>query len=195
MQRRRLIMIAGVGMLLVGAFLQWGPIGLGNGPVTAAPFETGGGVDSSRVPVGFIISIRNSGQTPAVIDGIEIIGGTVYPAPRLLSLAVVTSGQCGGIWPTRQTARGFVLAGCGGKDSGSLIGRAIGPTRPNSYHGLPAAAKVAAPHPGTCWVVTKIVVRYHIGIRHYSATSPYELAVCTHEAAVKAAMVAAEVGS
>jgi predicted transcriptional regulator of viral defense system len=90
---------------------------------------------------------------------------------------------------------GFVLAGCGGKDSGSLIGRAIGPTRPNSYYGLPAAAKVAAPHPGTCWVVTKIVVRYHIGVRHYSATSPYELAVCTHEAAVKAAMVAAEVGS
>jgi hypothetical protein len=185
-------MIAGVGMLLVGAFLQWGPIGLGNGPVTAAPFETGGGTDPTSVPVGFIISVRNSGQAPAMIEGIEIIGGTAYPAPRLLSLAVVTSGQCGGIWPTRQTARGFVLAGCGGKYSGPLIGRPIGPTRPHSYYGLPVAAEVAAPHPGTCWVVTKVVVHYHVGIRQYSATSPYELAVCTHEAAVGAAMTAAE---
>jgi hypothetical protein len=56
MQRRRLIVIAAVGMLIVGAFLLWGPIGLGNGPVTAAPFATGGGTDPTSVPVGFIIS-------------------------------------------------------------------------------------------------------------------------------------------
>ena len=58
-----------------------------------------------------------------------------------------------------------------------------------------AAAEVAAPRPGTCWVMTKIVVHYHVGIRHYSATDPYQLAVCSDSAQVKAAMNAASSAS
>jgi hypothetical protein len=192
MQRRSLLVLAVVAMLAVGAFLLWGPIGLGNGPLTAAEYATSGGPDASRVPVGFIIPVRNSGQAPAVIDGIELIGGTKYPAPRLQALAVMTSAECGAAFPTRQTARGFVLAGCGGRDSGSLIGRPIGPTLPDIF-AFPAAAEVAAPQPGTCWVMTRIVVHYHVGIRHYSATDPYGLVVCTHAAELKAAMLAAEI--
>jgi hypothetical protein len=58
--------------------------------------------------------------------------------------------------------------------------------------GFPAAAEAAAPAPGTCWVVTRIVVHYHVGIRHYSASDPYQLAVCANADQVKAAMNDAE---
>jgi hypothetical protein len=186
MQRRRLIIIAAAGMLLVGAFLQWGPIGLGNGPLSGAMYAVIGAPDSGRVPVGFMIGMHNSGQAPAVIDRIELVGGRSYPAPRLLAVAVLTSGHCGGPWPARQTKRGFVLAGCGGKDSGSLIGHPIGPTRPQLF-GFPAAAEVTAPPPGGCWVITEIMVHCHVGIRHYSATDPYHIVACTDAALVNAA--------
>jgi hypothetical protein len=84
-----------------------------------------------------------------------------------------------------------VLSGCGGADSGPLIGRAVGPTQSNFYR-FPAAAKVTAPHPRACWVMTKIVVHYHVGIRHYSASDPYQLAVCADAAQINSAMAAAE---
>jgi hypothetical protein len=42
--------------------------------------------------------------------------------------------------------------------------------------------------------MTSIVVHYHVGIRRYSATDPYHLAVCIHEAQVNAAMAAAGSG-
>jgi hypothetical protein len=121
MQRRRLIVIAAIAMLVVGAFLLWGPIGLGNGPLSAAMYASVGGPTSGRVPVGFMIGMHNSGHAPAVIDKIELVGGTRYPAPRLLALAVMTSGHCGGPWPTR-------------------------PFRPPGF-GFPAAAEVSATDP------------------------------------------------
>src|SRR5258708_23696309 len=73
--------------------------------------------------------------------------------------------------------------------SGPIMGHAVGPTNTNFY-GFPAAAEVAAPHPGTCWVMTKIVVHYHVGLRHYSASDPYQLAVCSDAAQPTSAMSA-----
>ena len=82
------------------------------------------------------------------------------------------------------TAQGWALpVGCGA-DIGPLIGHAVGPDRV----GLPAAAVAAAPQPDTCWVITKIVVHYHVGIRYYSATDPYQLAVCSDATLVNSAM-------
>ena len=181
-------------VVAVGAFLLWGPIGLGNGALNAGIDAAQGWRDSGRGPVGFVIPIRNSGQARAVIDRVEIIGGTRYADPHVLALEVLTSGRCGGAWPTRQTAHGFVLSGCGGAYSGPVIGHAVGPTNTNFY-GFPTAAEVAAPHPGTCWVMTKIVVHYHVGLRHYSASDPYQLAVCADAAQVNSAMAAAEAAS
>jgi hypothetical protein len=175
----------------VGAFLLWGPIGVGNGPLNAGLGATQGWGDSGRRPVEFVIPIQNSGQARAVIDGVDLVGGTRYADPHVLALEVLTSGRCGGAWPARKTVRGFVLSGCGGAYSGQLIGRAVRPTRTNFY-GFPAAAEVAAPDPGTCWVMTKIVVHYHVGLRHYSASDPYQLAVCANAAQVNSAMAAAE---
>jgi hypothetical protein len=43
--------------------------------------------------------------------------------------------------------------------------------------------------------MTKIVVRYHVGIRHYSASDPYQLVVCSDAAQVNSAMEAAQAAS
>ena len=43
--------------------------------------------------------------------------------------------------------------------------------------------------------MTKIVVHYHVGIRHYSASDPYQLVVCADHTLVDAATAAAETAS
>jgi hypothetical protein len=134
--------------------------------------------------MGFVIPIRNYGDAAAVIDGVELINGTEYASPRVLALRVGASAQCAGAWPTHQTARGWSMPGICGADMGSLIGHAFSPNR----RGFTASAAVTAPHPRTCWVITKVVVHYHVGIRYYSATDPYELAVCSNADLVSSAM-------
>jgi hypothetical protein len=188
--KRRVAILVAVGLLATGAFLLWGPIGLGNGPLSAGSGSTQGWSDAGRGPVGFVIPIQNSGDVPAVIDGLDLIGGTRYPGPRVIRLEVLTSGLCGGAWPARSAGRGFALVGCGGTDAGLLIGHAFGRTHP-AWFSFAAAAEVAAPRAGTCWVMTKIVVHYHVGIRYYSATDPSPLAVCAHSGQVSSAMNAA----
>jgi hypothetical protein len=86
------------------------------------------------------------------------------------------------------------MVGCGGRYRGPLIGHAFGPTTQRISPGFPAAAEAAAPRPGTCWVLTKIVVHYHVGIRYYAATDPFQIAVCAHDSSAQedAATKAAE---
>ena len=100
------------------------------------------------------------------------------PGHGCCDLGVLTTSLCGGAWPAHPSGDGFRM-GCGGPYDGPLIGRAIGFTftRPVPA-GFPAAAEVAGPPPGGCWVMTEVVIHYHVGIRHYTATDPYELAVC-----------------
>jgi hypothetical protein len=193
MRKVRVVILAAAGLLAAGAFLLWGPIGLGNGPLSTG-LGYGEGAVHTGTPVGLVIPIFNSGGSSAVVDGLDLIGGTSYPGPHVLGLEVLTSGTCIGTWPVRQAAGGFVLVGCGGTDAGPLVGHAVGPTRPVSP-GFPAAAEIAAPHPGTCWVMTKVVVHYHVGIRHYSATESSQIALCADSAQVNAAMKAAQSAS
>jgi len=187
-RRRPVVVTIVAAVLAVGAFLFWGPVGLGNGPVNAGKGVTDAGPDLAGGPMGFVIPIRNTGDAPAVIDGVTLISGTGYAAPHVLGLRVLTSQQCGGAWPTHQTARGWAMPGVCGTDDGPLIGRAVS----HDPGGLAAAAEAAAPRPGRCWVATKIVVHYHVGIRHYSASDPYRIAVCSNAALVNAAMDAME---
>ncbi|HXB46770.1 MAG TPA: hypothetical protein VNW50_03335, partial [Streptosporangiaceae bacterium] len=69
-------------------------------------------------------------------------------------------------------------AGCPGTALGPLIGRSFGSGHVLSVDRT-AAAEIPAPPPGTCSVTTKIVVHYHIGIRHFSASGQFDEAVCT----------------
>jgi hypothetical protein len=164
-------------LLAAGAILQWGPIGIGSGPLKVfVPFSDGWNVKGQQ-PVGFILPMYNSGGSAAVVDSVQLIGGTAYPAPRILALAVLTSARCGGAWPARDDGNGFVMVGCGGQNRGPLVGRSVGPSMRNTW-GFPAAAMAAAPGPGTCWVLTRVVVHYHVGWRSYTATDPDQLSVC-----------------
>lgn len=65
-RRRRVIIVVTAGLLALGAFLLWGPVGLGNGPLSVAFYGTQDSVHSGRGPVGFVIPIHNSGDSYAV---------------------------------------------------------------------------------------------------------------------------------
>lgn len=149
-------------------------------------WDTNGSADPGLRPIGTIIPVNNSGGAPAVIDAVQLVGNTRYPGPRLIALELLTSGKCGGAWPARSAGHGFVLAGCGGTDDGPVIGHTFGPT-PAVGFGYPAAAELAPPKAGSCWVLTAVVVHYHVGIRHYVATDPDGLVVCADIAGLKAA--------
>jgi hypothetical protein len=190
---RRWRYIAGVvvALLAVGAFLLWGPIGIGNGPLSMGAWDTTSWPDPGMSPIGTIIPVNNSGGAPAVIDAVQLVGNTRYPTPRLIApLELLTSGKCGGPWPARSAGHGFVLAGCGGTDAGPVIGHAFGPTHQPAF-GYPAAAELAAPKADSCWVLTAVVVHYHVGIRHYVVTDPDGLVVCAGSTGINAATKAA----
>src|ERR1700722_19714732 len=155
-------------ILVVGAFLQWGPIGLGSGPLA---LNMGAGLQGSteqrQGPVGFTVPLYNSSHSPAVIDEVRLVGGTKYAGPRLLRLAVLSTSLCGGAWPAHSSGDGFRM-GCGGPYGGPLIGRAIGFTftRPVPA-GFPGAAEVAGPPPGGCWAMAEGFLHYTAGLRHF----------------------------
>lgn len=103
-RKRGAMILAAAGLLAIGAFLQWGPIGLGNGPLSTG-MGYGQGAVHVGSPVGLVIPILNSGGSPAVVDGLDLIGGTSYPGPHVLGLEVLTSGACLGTWPVGQAVR------------------------------------------------------------------------------------------
>ena len=180
-------MLVAAALLVIAAFLRWGPIGLGNGPLALQMGALQGSTEQRQGPVGFTIPLYNSSHSQAVIDELSLVGGTRYAGPRLLHLAVLTTSLCGGAWPAHPSGDGFRMA-CGGPYHGPLIGRPIGFTftRPVPA-GFPGAAEVAGPPPGGCWVMTKVVIHYHVGVRHYTATDAYELVVCGKNASTQTA--------
>jgi hypothetical protein len=177
-RRRRVVIPALVALLAVAAFLLWGPIGLGNGPLQVGQPGGEGWADSADVPVALALPMSYAGRDSAVIDGVDFVGGTSYPAPHAVSLEVLaTDPQCSGLLGAQQTAGGFAEAGCSSRSRGPLIGSSFDVHRALSP-GLAAAAELAAPRPGTCWALSEIAVHYHIGIRHFTATGPVGYAVC-----------------
>jgi hypothetical protein len=185
MRRRRIIIPLIAALIVIGGFLMFGPIGLGSGPLALEENDTTSQVLKSQGPLVVSLALYNSGHGLAVIDDIKLVGGTGYAGPRALGFAVLTTALCGGAWPARVDGTGFGMS-CGGRYHGALIGRGIGFTFTQHVPPpFPAAAEVAAPPLGTCWVMTEVIIHYHVGIRHYTATDPYELAVCAKNAAAQ----------
>src|SRR6266496_2880516 len=89
----------------VGAFLAWGPIGLGNGPLSV-----GGGADYGPDPKLAPLAVLDpveAGGTGAVIDSVALVGGS-YPAPRRTPRALVSCQStvmklCSGAASNRET--------------------------------------------------------------------------------------------
>src|SRR5215813_6990762 len=70
---------------LAVAFLLWGPIGFGSGPLTVdAP--SGGQILGPRdQPWGLVVGIQ-AGTSRPVIDQVTVVGGAGYSGPHVLSI-------------------------------------------------------------------------------------------------------------
>jgi hypothetical protein len=173
-------------LLGVGAFLARGPIGLGNGPLFFESFSISGWPDLHHVPVGLIVPIINRGRSPAVINGVTLVGGgNGYPAPRLITVYAADNSGCAAVGP---------LAGPGSLAFGrcatgrlALRGLAIPPSRTVTDQvtgrqvavpSLGLVAEAAPPAAGKCWTLRAMAIHYRVGIRHYTATAPEAGAVC-----------------
>jgi hypothetical protein len=98
-----------------------------------------------------------------------------YGGPRVLSVLETSDrpGQCGGMvpWQGQQS----ILSACAIGGLRPLIGISL----PGDNPGVDMVIKIGAPvSPRGCWTATAIVVRYHVGIRHYSVTSTGDFAAC-----------------
>jgi hypothetical protein len=170
------------------AFLAWGPVGLGNGPLHVGGLE--GGEDMSVAPHqawwGLLIRV-DAPDVTVIIDQVSFRGGAGYPGPRVRALWTDRDEACGGAWPWH--GRGGLLRTCavGGlarltsrpiPDGATLTVPELGRVR---YPGEAIVAQVAPPA-RDCWVVTSVVIRYHVGIRHYTATTRVSFDACLTQA-------------
>ncbi len=179
-RQRRIIIPVLVAVLAVGAFLQWGPIGLGNGPLLVG--GAGGTATVSEpnpAPIADMIPIAYSGSGLVTIDGITVVNRTSYPSPHLVAVELVLADltQCT-FGQAHAAAHGFVVSTCGtAKYVGPLMGQAVGQSK-NASLDYAAGLEMSAPKSGGCWVMSDVVVHYHIGIRHYSAAESDRMVVC-----------------
>jgi hypothetical protein len=132
-----------------------------------------------------VVPVINHGKSPALITGITLVGGgNGYPPPRLITSYGAHGRGCAGlVLLTRTGAAGH---GCATGHL-ALAGMAIPPSRKvlDQVSGRLVAepsvgvvAEAAAPAAGRCWTVKAMAVHYHVGIRHYTATTPEAGAVC-----------------
>jgi hypothetical protein len=191
---RRAIIGAAVAVLAAGAFLLWGPVGLGAGPLYVGELDSVGGPDPGAAPLGLLIPIHNTSHDPAVIDSIRLVGRSRFPGPSVIRREAWSVANCLGAWPVPAGARSFISKECHGESLGPLIGHAFGSTKPVSP-GYGAAFEIGPAQAGSCWVLTDVVVHYHVGAKHYSTTDPDDVAACAGKnpsGQVSAAMKAAE---
>jgi len=163
------------------AFLLWGPIGLGSGPLTVfAP--AGGqllgvrldGVREQNRAWGLIVGLQ-AGNSGAVIDSVSVAGGAGYPRPHVLSAWTVSArpGQCGGDFPW--SGPESILSFCAAGSLHHLIGQRL----PGDNPGVYIVLKIGPPADASgCWVATSMTVHYHVGIRHYTVASRGSFAAC-----------------
>jgi hypothetical protein len=176
-RHRRWLAAIAVVVAVAGAFLTWGPVGLGNGPLWL-PAGSGGEyswTEPQIEPVVFVIPIGNAGHGAAIIDSVSVTGSPRF-APSILRQALI--GQMAGYDCFALGAfsgRTSALAGCVQpllkSAAGAVIPVGTYPARRVGRKGEAALVlELAGPRPGRCWDITSVVVRYHIGIRHYVGT-------------------------
>jgi hypothetical protein len=176
-RRPRWLAAVAVAVAAVGALLAWGPIGLGNGPMWLPAASAGvySWSDPSSEPVAYVLPIGNHGHGAAIIDRIVVTGSPLF-APAVIRHALI--GRMAGYGcTTLGPFSGPGLAGC----VQPLLPPAAGTVIPAGTYlasqlfrkQQPALVlELAGPRPGQCWDLTSVVVRYHVGIRHYVGTYP-----------------------
>jgi hypothetical protein len=179
---RRSLAVLVVALLAVGAFFARGPIGLGNGPLTFAS-DSGSTLGLARqANVALVVPVGNPGKSPAVINGFTLIGGGKgYAAPKLVHSYSAHSHGCQGLMLASEAADGCVSGQM------KLAGLTVPPSPRKAGPGVPSPVPVptlalvvvlAPPAAGTCWTLRRLAVHYRVGIRHFTATTPEQTAVC-----------------
>jgi hypothetical protein len=161
-------------IFLTVAFLLWGPIGFGSGPLTVYAPSGGAILGPQARAWGMMVPVQ-AGNSGAVIDQVAVVGGAGYSGPHVLTVVEVADrpGQCGGGAPWRGPYSILSTCAIGG------LHRLIGIPLPGDHPGADMVIKIGPPDsPMGCWVATAIVVRYHVGIRHYTLTSTDDFAAC-----------------
>jgi len=184
-RRRRLIIPVFAVFAAAGAFAIWGPIGIGSGPIGNTHYTGSMTGSVSRTQPSMFEEPIYAGNSGAVIDSIALVSDGSYPPPHVLSIRGDGDQVCGGdAWPL--TGRQNFYAVCTAGSLVPLIGR---PVPENShlpkpglagsdYPGIGAAIETAPPRSAGCWTVTAVIIHYHVGIRHYTATHVIDLTEC-----------------
>jgi hypothetical protein len=180
---RRGLAVLVVALLAVGAFFARGPIGLGNGPLTFASNSGATFTPATRASIALVIPIRNPGRTAAVINGFTLVGGGKgYAAPKVVRSYAAHSRGCQSLLLASDVAANGCATG-----QLTLAGLSVPPSKKMGGPGVPtpvpvpslALVAVLAPPPaGTCWTLRRLAVHYRVGIRHFTATTPEQTAVC-----------------
>ena len=193
---RRRLAAALLLVLAAASILAWGPIGLGNGPLSAASNGTEGGPDPGRQPLAVFIPLSNAGHSPAVLQSIQLIGDAAgYPGPQVFATRALAfaAPHCFGAYPVKRIRPRLIVPVCSMTDLRPLSGASV-PFSTGPHLLVEAMAEVRPPARGGCWVLTTVVVHYRVGIRRYAASGPDQVVVCGPAAGsrVNAAMRAAE---
>lgn len=190
--RSRRIAAVVLGLLVAaGAFLFWGPVPIGAGPLhidwSMDDVALVSGTDPSAITVPL-----NAGSSGAVVDGIAIATSRRYPAPAIIALHSNRDVEgCGSPFPLTGPDNYYVKCAYGGAGTiGPLIGRPIpvsstvqAPRSIQTQPGIGAMIVVAPPQDATCWTITSIAVHYHVGLKHYTATVAVNIAACVTQRA------------
>jgi hypothetical protein len=184
---RLLITLLTLTLAAVGAFNAWGPIGVGPGPIGDAVMGVSVTSGVHRTQPAMFMTPVDAGRSGAVIDRVEVLSDGLYPAPRVISIEGDRQQNCGGAWPLKGKQNFYRVCAAGGLVP--LLGRAL-PARSRvsvrglgrvTYSGIGAAIKAAPPGHAGCWMVTSVVIHYHVGIRHYTATHTMSLTACSRK--------------
>ena len=147
--------------LVVGAFLLWGPIGLGNGPLAVPPMAASfGSVQGTSQPTAYVATLVNAGGSAAVIDGVTVTSANGYQPARILSVRVARASMYGCI----DNGPASNLASCVRPPLVAAAGFAVGPhanTVPGSRGGAALVIEMArrqprsaSSSPRSCCVIT-----------------------------------------
>jgi hypothetical protein len=191
MSRRWALLGGGLAAVLAGAvaaFLAWGPVGMGPGPLSVAYLSSSGTVPQVE-PATVLVPIATPAGTHAVINSVGIVGGGGYGPPLLISVAGNTDEACTGIWIS---GRNSFLRRCEAHGSVPLEDRAL-PRLPaglvstglastgtaaQAGNGIDVVLTVGPPGLNSCWGITKVTVHYTVGGRHYTAAGTESLMGC-----------------
>ena len=168
-----LILFAAAALVVVGAFLLWGPIGLGKRPAQCpghgGQLRLGPGhdpADGLHCHARQLRRIDGSDRPRHRHVSARILAGTrSQRARRPLQHVRLRRRRPGKVQP-RRLRSAALRGGSGLRCRTAREHRDRKPQRP----GL--VIEMARPSANQCVVVTAIVLRYHVGIRHYTATVP-----------------------